>query len=673
MKKIISILLCVCMTVGIMSAAFAADTDEMKKVLETVKSRIGSTDEYDKFESRTYTDEETDVTEYYFSWKDTKNNRNLEIAATGEGVIRRFDRYGDGLAESVPISKRATKAELKAAAEGFIRQLNPDIAEDITVGEMNIWPNSARADVKEYKNGYPIFGSYGNIEIDLSGKQLRHFGIYSNVGKKFETGDVISKEEAVKIFKEKLGAELYYSVDYERKNNDEPERKITPMYRVKNSDKYISAVSGEIVEPSSYFFYYNEMGGKGSATADAAAEEYKLSEAEIGEIGNVEKLIAPEKAFEIVKKIKCADFPNIKFEEVSKSLGKSYNDGRIYRFHYYKDGDKISTVFVATVNAQSGEVLSFNSHTYSYGEKNEKEQKIPDDKAETIAGNAIKELAPEKYSEYKLESVTDGYCQYVRYVNEIPVESDSIYVLLDPETEKVSSYSINYIDVEFPDVSKAISKSEAEDIFIKEVGYGIEYIYDGDSREYKLCYTVSDTDAEIDPFTGAVKTDEATVIEGYSDISGHYAENAVNTLAESDIGFAGSELRPDEPIKQKEFAYLINQTVKNSSNYAIISDDTDIDSFMNYVDFIAPEELNPEGNVTRRDAAKFTVRAMGYIDVAKLDIFKPIFNDMAEDVGYASILAGLKILNGDGNGNFNPEGVLTRAQALIIIYNYLNR
>jgi len=85
-----------------------------------------------------------------------------------------------------------------------------------------------------------------------------------------------------------------------------------------------------------------------------------------------------------------------------------------------------------------------------------------------------------------------------------------------------------------------------------------------------------------------------------------------------------------------------------------------------------PEEKNADGNVTRIDAAKFIARAMGYGNIAKLDIYRPMFNDIKNDVGYASILAGLNILSGDGNGNFIPDGVLTRAQALIMIYNYLN-
>ena len=673
MKKIISVLLCVCMTVGIMSAAFAADTDDMKKVLETVKSRIGSTDEYDKFESSTETDDEG-ATAYIFEWSSSENKTNLSVTAYSDGTVVDYMIYGrNGIDESVPISERASKAQLKAAAEGFVKQLNPEIAENLKVDDISVNTDSAEAHITEYKNGYPIENSDGNIRIDLAGKKLFYFSIDYAQNGKFETGEVISHDEAVKNFKEKLGAELYYSVDGKWNKDGEYEQTIAPKYRIKDTDKYISAVSGEVVRPEEVYMLYKTADAKGGMANEAAADT-GFTDAELGEFDDIEKLIAPERAFEIVKNIKCADIPDVKFEDVSKNLTKNYRDTtREYNFYYYKYDDETATDFSASVNAENGEVLSFNSYTYAVRNNGDgKEPEISDDKAKQIAGGAIKELAPEKSSEYKFDSVDNGRSVFVRFVNDIPVEGDSIYVDVDPKTEKVSSYNISCTSGEFPVVSDAISVSEAEDIFIKEAGYDIKYIYDDKDKEYKLCYAFEDSYGKIDPLTGKYDSYKMPEIEGYTDISGHYAEEAINALAESEIGFEGTELKPDEPIKQKEFAALVQRVIQD--NYkAVIGDDYDYDSLYDYIDFIAPEEMNPDAAVTRRDAAKFTVRAMGYIDVAKLDIFKPMFNDMTEDVGYASILAGLKILNGDGNGNFNPEGVLTRAQALIIVYNYLNR
>ncbi len=54
-------------------------------------------------------------------------------------------------------------------------------------------------------------------------------------------------------------------------------------------------------------------------------------------------------------------------------------------------------------------------------------------------------------------------------------------------------------------------------------------------------------------------------------------------------------------------------------------------------------------------------------------IYKSVFPDVTHNIGYISILAGLGVFNGDEQGMFNPQNKLTRADAAIIIYNYLNR
>ena len=78
--------------------------------------------------------------------------------------------------------------------------------------------------------------------------------------------------------------------------------------------------------------------------------------------------------------------------------------------------------------------------------------------------------------------------------------------------------------------------------------------------------------------------------------------------------------------------------------------------------------------LTREKAAIFMVRAMGGEKYAQIPgIFNSLFPDVKDNVGYISILAGLKVFNGDENGNFNPDKMITRAEAMTAIYNYLTR
>ncbi len=660
------------MTVGVMSAAFAADTEEMKKVLETVKSRIGSTDDYDKFESETYTDSKNQITEYGFLWSDSSVDSCLEVKATPDGIITSFRRNEQGILNAVPVSERVSKSQLRVAAENFVKQLNPDIAQELVVEEMYFTSNSACADITEYKNGYPIDGNKGFIEIDLMGEKLSKFRILQKNGKKFETGNIISKDDAVKKFKENIGAELYYYMDY---NKSEETKVFVPKYCIANNSKYISALNGEAIRVDIFFNTDLIKNESLSEIMKDTAYNYDFADIEYEELESIGGFLSPEKAFEFVKNLKCIDIPDVKFEDIKVGFDNGGFWGvPKYIFNYYRREGDFVEYFLFEVNARNGEILTAISYSYDKDDDNYSVFEFSKDETKKIIENAFKELAPEKYTEYA--SISDdmgGGGIYRRYVNDVAVNDDYASFVINPRTKKIMSFNMNYSDGEFSSVSGVISKSEAEDIFIDKFGYEAKYVFDCTDDEYKLCYTFSDEPIKMDPFTGKSFEFESPTIEEYSDVSGHYAEDIANQLAEINIGFAGGELRPDEPIKQKEFAYLIYKAVQQNGIKAVVSDNLDGDELYEYIDFIAPEEVNPDAAVTRRDAAKFTVRAMGYIDVAKLDIFKPMFNDMTEDVGYASILAGLKILNGDGNGNFNPEGVLTRAQALIIVYNYLNR
>ncbi len=670
MKKLLSIILCVILTVGMMSEAFAADSEDMKRVLETVKSRIGNTDEYDSFESGSHY-YEGEEQQFNFDWQNTETGACLYVTALADGTILRYSYYDDS-EKSVPISQMLTKDEYRVSAENFVKQLNPDIFDDIKFGSPFVNSREVSFDITLCKNGYPIKNTGGMIEIDLTGKKLLSFYIHGfNNENKYETGDVISKEEALKSFKEKLGAELYYSVDYELDDNKEEKRTISPKYRTVGEDKYISALTGETVSCSDDYAIplYKEESAYSTAS-DYAGNGF--SDAEIDEIENIEKLISPEKAFNTVMNIKCADFPYVKFEDVSKSLTKSgYGEKRQYSFRYSDNSEKDGFYrgFYASVDAESGEITNFNA--FSYSESDGKASEISDEDAAKTADNALRELAPKKYGEYKLENTENGDCLYQRYVNDIPVDIDTVSISVNPDSKKVTHYNISYTDETFPSVENVITKDEAEEILLSNADYEICYIYDGESEEYKLCYSFLDGAGIVDAKTGEYEGFTVSELEDYGDVTRHYAEGAANALLQADIGFAGGELKPDEPVLQKEFAALVLNVIKDNGNI-LISDDIDYEWIYECSDFILPEEKNADGNVTRIDAAKFIARAMGYGNIAKLDIYRPMFNDIKNDVGYASILAGLNILSGDGNGNFIPDGVLTRAQALIMIYNYLN-
>ena len=68
------------------------------------------------------------------------------------------------------------------------------------------------------------------------------------------------------------------------------------------------------------------------------------------------------------------------------------------------------------------------------------------------------------------------------------------------------------------------------------------------------------------------------------------------------------------------------------------------------------------------------IRAMGAEEYAKYnDIYVPPFNDVTENKGYIALLSAMGVVSGDGSGNFNPSHEITRAESVVMIYNYLTR
>ena len=80
----------------------------------------------------------------------------------------------------------------------------------------------------------------------------------------------------------------------------------------------------------------------------------------------------------------------------------------------------------------------------------------------------------------------------------------------------------------------------------------------------------------------------------------------------------------------------------------------------------------------REDGPKYIIRALGYEDIAQMtDIFAAGFSDSADITpgmeGYIALAKGFGIIGGNPDSTFAPKEPLTRADAAIMIYNYLTK
>ena len=90
---------------------------------------------------------------------------------------------------------------------------------------------------------------------------------------------------------------------------------------------------------------------------------------------------------------------------------------------------------------------------------------------------------------------------------------------------------------------------------------------------------------------------------------------------------------------------------------------------------LTKDERDDSAAVTREQAFVYMIRLAGYDSVASLsDIYKVSYadGDKLSDglIGYAAILSGMGIIEGDG-GNIRPKDSITRAEAAVMLYRYM--
>lgn len=673
MKKLISAILC--MAVLAPSAVFAeSNSDEMQKILASVKERVGDTEQYSEFNSSVDNDEYGTI--YGFSWDDHTDGewKNMNVACNGDGVITLYNVTGPDIGrESGRFSiNRTPRAEALKKAQEAVDKLNPSLKGDLVVSDYALYENF-RSDnyvfsIQRYENGIPVWPDVGNIRLD--GKcNVVHFGISYTTGLEFaSTENAISEKDATDAYNSKIGVKLYYTKKY-----DKDKESIELVYG-SSSDKYIDAITGEAISPEQHYYISEQESLAMDAGASGGGSNQKsFSEAEKKNIEEIDGLISEERACEIVSNCRFFDIAaNTKPSYVSLTY-RYYDKRYIYALSYGTDSETGFSAYVY-LDAKTGEIVTFNKWKKSDKSENE----LSKEQATKLADEIVAELAKDKASEYKIDE-TDAeklsYVTYKRYVNGINFDENVINVGFDGDG-RLRSYYIDYDILEFPSPDGIITKEEAFDKIKAGDKYRIYYVADYASKKFVPVYRLS-AEGVVDAFTGKSAWGyEAEVKKGgeYTDIDGHYAQKQIETLAKYGIFFDGTEFRPDEAITQKDYMALL----------AIVFYHNDAEILRNYytADKICAafpgnffdKDITPDAPLTRSDAAKFMVRAMGGEEYAKLPgIYASLYKDVTENIGYINILTAFGVVSGDGEGNFNPNRETTRAQAVIMLYNYLSR
>lgn len=691
MKKVLSVVLVTMMILSGMPV-LAEEASRMQEVLLNIKERIMDTDDFKEFNSSVMESNGDKI--YSFDWNTNVDDsyKSLSVTANDNGLILNYRYYDDvtNSYNSAPSLNKLSLDEAMIKAQKLIDTLNPEISGKIRVEKTgtteSLFDSTYRFNLQRYENDIPVYNDNGFVTVNGDATKITRYSLNYTDGILFDgLDDIVSVSDAWKYYYENAGAELEYRLRFKDK-----EKEIYLSYiPLLGSEEYIDAKTGEVTPVwHRDYHYFTENYAMGTMNKDMAVEESaRLSEIELEKIQEVAGLKSAEDAQIAIKNNDILDFCE-DLVLTSINLYKDYNGDRyFYDITFESQMSDVYKYASATLDAKTLEIIRWRAHLDDYIEyhKGDGEKEIDKKDIEEKAFFALKVIAPKYFgenSEYKITDIKSNQLSFIRYVNDIKFGDDRVNIEINPENGKVWSYSINYTDVEFPLPEGIITEEEAIEKMSQKASMTLYYFLMSKTEKglkadnavlgYKNGYI-----SEIDAFSGAIEDFSAESSKmTYSDIENHYAKKEIETLARFGIGFEGSEFKPDDVITVNEYITLLMSTF---SHYTPVILKASNDVTYEYKEAVKNgivdiKKVNPDKPLTRESAAIYMIRVMGLEEVAKLDsIYKPVFQDVTQNVGYISILGAMGVFKGDENSLFNPNKNLTRADSLILIYNYLSR
>ncbi|MBR3942188.1 MAG: S-layer homology domain-containing protein, partial [Clostridia bacterium] len=574
MKKIIALLLCVVLLMGTLPV-FAAqeDSEKMQEVLLIVKGKITVPETLSEFSSNVA--EYDKVKSYRFEWSTPEFDEYLTISCDEKGRIQSY-RTSSYTATDKKITD-VSKAEIIAFAESFLRKIAPEAFKgetDLLVYNENDYYASGNLSYSvtfvRKKDGILVKDNQASVNLFVTEEgeiKIRNANINVDYDRDFaETGEDFAGYEAK--YKELFPVEMIYRDEYnpEAKRN-EPQRIPVLIYRIKEDTiGYMDCVTGEIVTEDPFdAASRNESASKDSVAMGAAPNASPLTPQELAELENIAGLISADEIRNVAKNLPYVDFPDELLLESSRLYKDNLGD-YYYDLSYSLEKDSNYRHFSIHANAKTGKILRLSGNgaiPYKYTEE------------EIVLSDAQKQEASAKISEFLNAVAKDellasekkgdnayryNYSEnYVRIVNGVKYINNGIQVTFDTENNIISSYSLNFTDGNFANPENAIG---ADTAYNKILEYApIIPMYIRNDGAYKKVFTLEKRNIALDALDGEIKNKETKNNFTYSDISGHWAEEAATKLSEIQVGLQGGKLDPDRKITQEEFLRLAASAV----------------------------------------------------------------------------------------------------------------
>lgn len=687
-------------------------TEELERLITTVKSKINVPNELSKFNYYYNADSYDSQHTWYLNWYNKEETKRISVQVDSKGNVLSYDSYDSNNGIYTP---KYLKNELKSTADNFLAKVVPKIYNNVKyIGGtyQGVYSGQYIYQYERVENGIPMPDNTISVGISFETGTVESF--YGNwlYDIKVPSSDVkISEKEAAN----KIGKTVTMKLGYQNKYTTDKDGKTTIkaflVYAPDQSYVSVDAKTGEVYTTQDQWVY-NTSNGTVTKESASTADKGGLTEEEIIKVEELSGLISRESAIKAVTDNKSLLLDK-NLKSISAKLYKRtnyyYNSGdeEIYvwdinltdpRAINEKTGDTYRANAYASVDAKTGKILSFNASVKDYYNMQKKEWesvkvKYSLKQGQTILESFLKTQIPDLFKNTLLtdnkesyiigyknqKEVYGGYYYNYQRVNEgINYSYNGIYGSVDGVTGKIYSFSYNWDkNVTFESPKFIITPEEAFDSYISNDGYRLVYEINNvhnyntsdnakdikidssngytKSSEIRLVYRTDIYPGFISPFTGKLIDNEGKEYKDdktsytYSDISGTISERNIKLLADLGVGFAGGQFFPDKAITKEELNEFL--------------------TVIGYYYDLSKYKLEASGlPIDRLDAAKFMIQILDYDNIAKIKgIYSIDCNDKAqisdENIGYAALAYGFDLIDKNSNNELRPYANLTRAEA----------
>lgn len=723
MKRFLSALLALAMVFTMTTAALAADTvdSRLQEVTRTVKATLGIGDEYTSFYGAP-TEESVTGTNWNLEW--AADGATLSVMANQDGKIMNYYRweqeedtsYDGSFAPKFP---SLTRAEAKKTAQAFTARL-------AGAGETFVFQDDARSESVRSASRYHFSGNVHinglpspigfSVSVNTADNSVRSFSRDDAYTKFYGTAPSATPAQAAPAAAALLKGAMALKLEYVLEEGSDTARlRYLPVY---TGSFYVDAQTGQLVnldEVYSSLFSGDEdkvmMNTAAEAPAEAAEDSggAALSAAELAGIEKMEGVLAKEVLEAKARAYKEFGFDGYTLARTNYSLDRETEKVTCTLLFTKKDSNGTHRKYV-TLDGKSGALEGLStSHPYD-----EKAETLFDSAAsrkraemfllsyykDTFEQTALYENEP-VYRPYAVNDETQAHFTFAQSVDGIFFPQNRIDVSVYPVDGSIDSFSMHFdAQPKFDSQGGILSQDAAMDAYFAAFSTQLEYLnvpraVDETMPEYqayldmgcsyvyelKLAYRAQSSKycSGVDAKTGeCIYPAAGAQDEGlsYTDLGGRYPE--IEALADYGIGYRSSTFQPERQLTQKDMLILF---LSADGWVYDETDETSLDSLYSRaydLGILKRAERAPDKRMTRAEVVRAIVTMSGYGKTADLPgIYVCKFTDAASirpaDLGYVAIAQGLGVVNGDERGRFLPNDVATRAEAAIMLYNFMSR